>query len=331
MRSKFLSIFLMFLLMGSMPVYAVIQDRGIQTISPTTSMTEDILSSIANLDKTLSALNSKLPSLIEARFNYYESIQRQNQVKQVIAELGAFIIALMIYALIRNKNDREEERVLTRSEQILTNIESRIKSLENSKEVTLKIEEQEIIKSKELKSKDKLSASIKNETISKDKEIQSSSKKHISSNKLLSVSELYNKYFPNEEMNSEEVYCLACLQKSKENKLFKLCSFCLTRMKDLVKLRENEQNLIKKQLSMGFCKSCTSEVSLGGLQRGFKLCVECRKILFSNSEDISQKSIKELKDKDIVEVLEVSKISNSKTSKINTEIKKDKNLGIDLL
>ena len=148
----------MFLLLGTMPVYAVIQDRGFQNNVPVTS-NDDVMTSIANMDKTLSALNSKLPSLIESRFKYYESIQRQNQVKQVIAELGAFLIALMIYALIRNKNDRETERALTRSEQILTNIETRIHDLENSDEVNVNVvDSKPIIKQesalKELKDKD---------------------------------------------------------------------------------------------------------------------------------------------------------------------------------
>ena len=128
----------MSLLIGTVPVYAVIQDRGFQNNVPVTS-NDDVLTSIANMDKTLSALNTKLPSLIESRFKYYESLQRQNQVKQVIAQLGAFLIALMVYALIRNKNDRDTERVLTRSEQILTNIETRIKDLEDSDEVNVNV------------------------------------------------------------------------------------------------------------------------------------------------------------------------------------------------
>lgn len=326
----------MFFLLGTMPVYAVIQDRGVQT-TPATSMNDDILSSIANLDKTLSALNSKLPTLIESRFNYYESIQRQNQVKQVIAQLGAFIIALMIYALIRNKNDREKERALTRSEQILTNIETRIQELENSDEVTVKLDESKP------HSKSAMFDCEKNDVtpVADNKE----------PTKMLSVLGVHQKhYILDEKINPDELYCPSCVSKMNDKNYdadkFRLCALCIKRLDALIELQNMETKLIKKQLKLGFCKPCEEQVKYGGLQRGFVLCPECIKILSPKPKDKVLKSFTEQKDKDIIGIIEITnpkkkeilsktpapkrKVkSASKSEKKTSKSKKDKFLGID--
>ncbi|NOR85212.1 hypothetical protein GQ473_03775 [archaeon] len=326
-RNKLLGIFLMFLLLGMMPAFAVIQDRGIQT-SITTSMNDDILSSIANLDKTLSALNSKLPTLIEARFNYYESIQRQNQVKQVIAELGAFIIALMVYALIRNKNDRDKERVLTRSEQILTNIEKRIHKLESADEVNVNVVE-----------------------------TKSSIEKPIESRQL-SLSKLYEKYQLSTDIDPTEIYCPICTDKMAKGSFKSACSSCLSLITSLLELQNKEKLLIKKQLKLGFCSKCEPAVKRGGLQRDFILCDECMKLLAPKPKDKVVKSI-EKKEKDVVETIhkvnfpdgvtdeekratkpiifsdvkqqKLKTIKKSKKSVVKNKNNKDKFLGIDML
>lgn len=341
----------MFLLLGTMPVYAVIQDRGFQTTTSASS-NDAVMTSIANMDKTLSALNSKLPSLIESRFMYYESIQRQNQVKQVIAELGAFLIALMVYALIRNKNDRETERALTRSEQILTNIETRINTLENLDEVNVNVVNSDIKGTKrrvdiEQKTNEPIPPNpIINETVSKQ----------------LLISTIYEKYYLDEEIDPKELYCETCINKMADGTFKSACKECMERINNLLKLQKEEQKLIKKQLSLDFCDDCLRVVGRGGLQRGFIICDACQSILNPKPKDNIVKSV-EKKDKDVVEVIEVAvpkskfpdglsaeeksttkqilysgvkqqKLKTDSVSKktvIKKKIKKDKFLGLDSL
>lgn len=130
-------LFVLFLLVCT-PANAVIQDRGSpEQPTSSTATNDDILTSLANLDKSLSGLNTKIPTLIESRFSYYESIQRQNDVKMLLGQLGAFLIALAIYAMIKSRNKRDKERALTRSEQLLTNIEKRLHKAESENEVNV--------------------------------------------------------------------------------------------------------------------------------------------------------------------------------------------------
>jgi len=279
------------------PAYAVIQDRGSPEKPTTTSVTnDDIMTSLANLDKTLSGLNTKIPSLIESRFRYYESIQRQNDVKMLLGQFGMFLVALAIYALVKRKNERNNERTLTRSEQLLTNIEERLYKAENNKEIKVVVadntpknkrdsqspnqeelryssEIKEIAETEEDATLDEIELEPLDE-IELEPLLQTTKTKEpmptLSKPKGLSKSSRTNKPRTKEPTTPLEP------RTKRTNVPMKPCK---ERLDMLMKLCEKEDKIIEKQLKLGFCDKCKKEVENGGLQRGFTPCADCIKLL----------------------------------------------------
>ncbi|RLG25222.1 hypothetical protein DRN76_03040 [Methanosarcinales archaeon] len=298
------------------PAYAVIQDRGSPEKPTTTSVTnDDIMTSLANLDKTLSGLNTKIPSLIESRFRYYESIQRQNDVKMLLGQFGMFLVALAIYALVKRKNERNNERTLTRSEQLLTNIEERLYKAENNKEIKVVVaddtpknkrdsqspNQEELRYSSEIKEiaeteEDATLDEIELEpllqttktkepmpTLSKPKGLSKSSRTKRTNVPMYSmtITDIFKNHRPNDEIPFDKVLCKDCIKIVRDgDQMFEnVCKPCKERLDMLMKLCEKEDKIIEKQLKLGFCDKCKKEVENGGLQRGFTPCADCIKLL----------------------------------------------------
>lgn len=313
---KNIAIFLLFLLLCT-PADAVIQDRGSPEKPTTTIATnDDILTSLANLDKSLSGLNTKIPALIESRFSYYESIRRQNDVKMLLGQFGSFLVALAIYAMVKSKNKRDKKRALTRSEQLLTNIEKRLYKAESDKEVKVVVVGEP--ETKDVPKEEFLDEVELEEPIYETKEPQKSNfilpelpKEELSLRpsetdtleltennrpteqrtltqppepKLkysVSIKEIFYKYPPNETVPYALILCNDCLKLVDKNNISfdSVCETCKARLDELKKLYLMEDGIIKKQLKLKFCKKCKKEIENGGLQRGFSPCDKCSKVV----------------------------------------------------